>query len=73
MSGDEIRKKEKGLTKCLKDVTFPAGKVNMIVQAQYRHADNELLDLLKKIPDKIYRSLTEVLMEMKIDIFKPKV
>ncbi|MGE5516297.1 MAG: DUF2795 domain-containing protein [Bacteroidota bacterium] len=45
----------------LKGVDFPAGKQNLIEQAQKNNAEGDILDILRQMPDQQYQSMADVL------------
>lgn len=45
----------------LKGVDFPAKKSGLLEQAQKNNAENDILDIIRKLPDNEYHSMADVL------------
>lgn len=45
----------------LKGVDFPAGKQDLIEQAQKNNAEGDIVDILRQMPDTQYQSMADVL------------
>ncbi len=48
----------------LKELVFPVGKQQIINKAKEKGADNTILSLLQKLPDKQYQNQDEVVNEV---------
>ncbi len=48
----------------LKEINFPAGKQSIMGKAQEKGADNSVMSLLQKLPDKQYQNQSEVMDEL---------
>ncbi|MGZ2749500.1 DUF2795 domain-containing protein [Burkholderia stagnalis] len=46
--------------KALKGITYPACKADVVECAERSHADREVIDMLKRIPDREYRTPASV-------------
>lgn len=44
----------------LKDVQFPCSKQDLIDQLEDNHAHQEVIELVDKVPDKVYNSVEEL-------------
>jgi hypothetical protein len=51
------------LPRYLKDINFPARRMDILWAARQHHADPEMLEKLELIPDEEYGSLEEVVEE----------
>lgn len=45
----------------LKGIDFPAGKDALVSQAQKNDADNDILDIIRQLPDQEYHTMADVL------------
>ncbi|MFC0709819.1 DUF2795 domain-containing protein [Azorhizophilus paspali] len=45
----------------LKGIDFPAGKHDLLKQAERNSADEDVLDTLKQMPDERYESMADVM------------
>ena len=45
----------------LKGVDFPAGKEDLVKQAQKNEAEDDILDILRQMPDSEYHTMADVL------------
>jgi hypothetical protein len=45
----------------LKGVDFPAGKDDLVKQAQKNDAENDILEILRQMPDSRYHTMADVL------------
>jgi hypothetical protein len=49
------------VTKNLKGIDFPASKQDLVKQAQQLHAEKVVIDEIKKMPEKEYSSMADVM------------
>lgn len=54
----------KEVTKALSGSDFPASKEQILKTAQRNQAPNQVLDLLRQIPDQRYESITDVTQQV---------
>lgn len=45
----------------LKGVDFPADKSGLVAQAEKNHAESDILDIIRQMPDTQYQSMADVL------------
>jgi hypothetical protein len=48
----------------LKDLVFPVGKQSIVDKAQQHQADERIVSMLQKLPDKQYNNSSEITDEM---------
>jgi hypothetical protein len=48
----------------LKDIHFPVGKQTILDEAQKKGANNNIMSMLQKLPDKQYQSASDVTNEL---------
>ena len=60
------------VTKHLKGIDFPANKQDLVKQAQHLHAEKVVIDEIKKMPEKEYNSMADVMKSFQPDYEQSK-
>ena len=60
------------VTKHLKGIDFPANKQDLVKQAQHLHAEKVVIDEIKRMPEKEYNSMADVMKSFQPDYEQSK-
>ena len=61
MAKDQQTESPISIAKYLSGIDFPAGKQDLVEHAKSNHADKEVLEVLKRMPDQTYKSMKDVM------------